>query len=100
MYNKNMKNGHKKLKSSGKKRCEICNNQEILVTHHINGRKIPKPNHKSNLVDICSNCHMEVHYGKIIIEKWLMTSEGFKLYWHKEGEESFTGEDSSPNLLV
>lgn len=94
-----MKKELKKAKASGKMICPICENREILVTHHINGREIPNANHPSNLISLCSNCHCAIHYGHIIIEKWMMTSNGYSPIWHKKGEESLTGEDSTPNLL-
>jgi hypothetical protein len=84
---------------SGKFPCEICKNPNFLVEHHINGRDIPNANHPSNLVSICSNCHMLIHSGKIIIEKWVVTSEGRILFWHPVEESSFTGEDSSPHII-
>lgn len=39
---------------------------------------------------------MEVHSGKIIIERWATGTNGSFLAWHKKGEESFTGHDSNP----
>lgn len=90
----------KQLKASGVMPCEVCKQPNILVTHHINGREIQNAEHQSNKVNICANCHNEIHYGKIIVEKWVMTSGGPQLFWHKKGEASFTGEDSTPNLLV
>jgi hypothetical protein len=95
-----MKESIKQLKSSGISRCEICKNPNILITHHINGREIPNANHSSNLANICANCHNEIHYGRIIVEKWVMSTGGPILFWHKKGETSITGEDSTPNLLI
>lgn len=89
----------KKSKSSGILKCEICKNHEILVTHHINGRDILNANHKSNLVDLCSNCHVAVHFGRIVIEGWVMTTLGKELFWHYQGEESKTGRNSNPYLV-
>jgi len=80
--------------------CDICKEAKILHGHHINGRDIPNANHFSNIANVCPNCHMDIHYGNVIVERWSMTSEGFRLYWHKKGEDSFTGDDSNPNLLV
>lgn len=89
----------KKINSTGKCSCDICNNQEILEDHHINGRKIANYNSKSNRCNICPNCHTKVHMGVIIIEGWMMTSEGLKLFWHESGKESFSGCDSKPYLI-
>lgn len=85
---------------SGKTPCEICGDTEVILqTHHIRGRKIPDPEHASNLVNLCPNCHSDVHWGKVIIEQWAMTTDGLKLLWHKEGEESFTGNDALVHLF-
>jgi len=101
LYNIGVKKKNRKvINRKGGSCCDICKEPHILVSHHINGRDIPNANHPSNLCNICSNHHAEIHYGNIIVEKWLMTSDGMRLFWHKKGEASFTGEDSTPNLLV
>ena len=90
-----------KLKNkTGKEKCEICQNQDILEMHHIRGRNIPKPNHPSNLCNICASCHNKLHYDMIIIEGWISTTDGKVLLWHKKGVEGLTGDDAKPNLLV
>lgn len=76
--------------------CDICNEPTILVEHHISGREIPNANHPSNIANVCSNCHMNVHSGLIIIERWSLNTCGRFLAWHKRGSESLTGQDSSP----
>jgi len=90
----------KEINKSGKAYCNICGNQDILVCHHINGRDIPNPNHPSNLTNICACCHNKIHYNIIIIEKWVMSTDGLKLLWHKKEEKGITGEDSTPPLLI
>jgi len=93
---------HKKqhvINRSGSKNCDICECKEILETHHIEGRKIPNFNHSSNLCSICPNCHTKVHHGKIIIEKWMKTTNGLKLFWHSGKEESFSGIDSKTHII-
>jgi hypothetical protein len=87
------------INSSGKKRCDLCENVHILQEHHINGRDIPNPNHASNLANICPNCHADIHYGKIIIEGWILTTNGRKLIWHKQGETSFSGQDAKVHII-
>jgi len=87
------------MNRSGMVHCDICDTQEILVTHHISGRDIPKPNHPSNLTDICCNCHQKVHSGLIIIEGWFKTTNGLELLWHSVDKESFSGRDSNPYLI-
>jgi len=86
----------RKLNNTGNYNCEICNEQTFLVQHHIQGRKIKNANHKSNLTNICSNCHLKVHKGDIIIEKRVMSSMGEILLWHYKKESSITGEDAKP----
>jgi hypothetical protein len=79
--------------------CEICGIPEYLEDHHIRGRKIPDYNHRSNRCNICSNCHTKTHIGEIIIEGWVMTSSGHRLFWHNKNEESFTGDDAIPHII-
>jgi uncharacterized protein YlaI len=83
----------KELINTGTQFCQICDEQHILVEHHIEGRKIPNPNHHSNLSYICDNCHRKVHKGIIIIEGYFMTTSGLELIWHFNDEESFTNSD-------
>lgn len=89
----------KVINRSGKNYCNICQQKRILVDHHICGRDIPNYNHPSNRADICSNCHADVHYGKIIIEGWFTTSNGKELLWHYKEEESFSGRDAKPHII-
>lgn len=81
--------------ASGNAHCDICNRKSFLETHHIRGRKIPNPNHPSNLVDICFQCHGEIHYGKIILEKWVNSTHGRTLLWHYAEEDSITNDDAA-----
>ena len=71
----------------------------VIEEHHIRGRKIPNPNHPSNLANICPNDHADIHEGNSIIERWVATSSGKILSWHKRGEEGITGEDSKTYLI-
>ena len=89
----------KTLNKTGEQPCQLCGTRTMLQTHHIEGRKILNANHYSNLVSICPNCHFQVHWGEIIIEKWVMTSKGMHLFWHKKGEDSFTGNDSTTHVI-
>lgn len=79
--------------------CEICQQSEILVQHHIAGRDIPNCNSQTNLCNICSNCHNKIHHGKIIIEGRYLTGDGYKLLWHRIQEESITGNDIIPHII-
>lgn len=94
------KSTRKIVNRNGKYPCDICKESNILHSHHINGRDIPNANDFFNISNLCPNCHYNCHYGNLIIEKWVMTSNGYELLWHKKGEESITGEDSHPNLLI
>ena len=85
---------------TGEMICQICKVCDFLVLHHINGRNIPQAEFAHNLVSLCGSCHNKVHYGEIIIEKWIMGSNGRELIWHRKGESSITGEDSNPPLLI
>jgi hypothetical protein len=91
-----LKKSRRILNAVGYNPCEICREDNILVQHHIQGRKIKMPNNPTNIANVCSNCHLEVHRGLIIIEKKVLTTLGYTLLWHYKGEESISGEDSSP----
>jgi hypothetical protein len=89
----------RKLNSTGKECCEICKEQNFLVQHHILGRKIKQANKHNNLANICSNCHIKIHKGDIIIEKRIMTTVGYVLIWHNKNESSITGDDSQVHMF-
>lgn len=89
----------KEINRSGTEFCEICKTQNILIIHHINGRKIHHANKPFNLVNICDCCHRRVHMGEIIIENWFMTSVGRKLIWHHKGENSLTDEKANVHII-
>ena len=84
---------------SGKELCNICTAEGFLEEHHINGREVRGFNDPWNVCNICPNCHTKVHYGEIIMEKWVMTSTGRELFWHKKGEASITGFEAAPPLV-
>ena len=84
----------RQLNATGKQDCEVCREQHFLVQHHILGRDIKKANDHSNLANVCSNCHLKIHRGEIIIEKRAMTTSGYMLLWHEKATESITGYDS------
>jgi hypothetical protein len=89
----------KVMNRSGTRICPICQEKQILVEHHINGRDIPNPNQWSNLADICDNCHRRVHEGIIVIEGWFTTTDGKELLWHYSKDQSFSGQDSKPHII-
>jgi len=89
----------KSINSTSTQRCQICNEPEILVEHHINGRKFQNYNVWWNLAYICSNCHNKVHHGIIIIEKWVQTTRGKELLWHYANEVGVTNESAICHLI-
>jgi hypothetical protein len=86
------------MNRSGSLDCPVCTRPERLVEHHIRGRDIPNPNHESNLVNLCSNCHDKCHEGTVVIEGWYQTSGGYELFWHSPEENSFTGNDAETHV--
>jgi len=89
----------KTMNRSGTSPCDICHDDAILVTHHINGRDIPNYNQDWNRAQICPNCHTGIHYGKIVVEQWVQTTNGQELLWHSVEEPSFSGQDAKPYIL-
>jgi hypothetical protein len=94
------KKHNKKMNLSGKAICDICGETEILVRHHIEGRDVPYANQAYNLCDLCSNCHTKIHNGHLIVEKWVMTTNGKSLIYHSVDEPSLTGNDSTPYIIT
>nr|YP_010322592.1 MutS-like protein [Acanthoaxis wirtzi]UKP87154.1 MutS-like protein [Acanthoaxis wirtzi] len=70
--------------------CEICGAPAEAI-HHIQSKSQfksqPKKlcnkrlNRKSNLVPVCSSCHLDIHRNKISILGWKRTPGHKKLYW-------------------
>lgn len=71
------------LCGSKDKSCHISN----LETHHINfqkdcekglvkNKKHLTKNSEANLVVLCNECHDKIHNGKIVLDKYVMSSEG------------------------
>lgn len=72
--------------------CNICGSKDKttvsnLETHHINfqkdcengfvkNKKHIKKNQKSNLIVLCNECHDKIHAGKMILDKYVLTSSG------------------------
>ena len=46
-----------------------------MIDHH-------HKNNKHNLVPLCKKCHKDTTYGKLIIDKYINTSEGIKLIYN------------------
>jgi len=69
-----------------------------LVEHHINGRDIPNAEAAWNRCWLSPNAHDLVHKGDIVIEGWVMTTNGWELVWHYKGDGSITGRESTPPI--
>lgn len=70
--------------------CSICG-KLATEEHHINEQHTANDqgmidhihkNHKSNLVDLCEDCHKKVHKNELTIEGWVQTGEGRKLIFN------------------
>nr|YP_009034309.1 mismatch repair protein [Junceella fragilis]AHZ88982.1 mitochondrial mismatch repair protein [Junceella fragilis] len=63
--------------------CEICGAPAEAI-HHIKPKKLGHSlnlNRRSNLVPVCSSCHLDIHRNKISISGWKKTPGHKKLYW-------------------
>nr|UKP87392.1 MutS-like protein [Bebryce sp. ANT54] len=62
--------------------CEICGAPAEAI-HHIQPKKSGNRglNRRSNLVPVCSSCHLDIHRNKISILGWKRTPGHKKLYW-------------------
>nr|YP_004376731.1 putative mismatch repair protein [Pleurocorallium konojoi]YP_008802638.1 putative mismatch repair protein [Pleurocorallium elatius]BAK18833.1 putative mismatch repair protein [Pleurocorallium konojoi]BAO03871.1 putative mismatch repair protein [Pleurocorallium elatius]BAO03885.1 putative mismatch repair protein [Pleurocorallium elatius] len=65
--------------------CEICGAPAEAI-HHIKPKKLYRGhsfnlNRRSNLVPVCSSCHLSIHRNKISILGWKRTPVHNKLYW-------------------
>lgn len=79
------KGTHRRAARSGGQMCPFCDQKRLLVEHHINGRDIPGWDMPWNKVYCCAACHDEVHMGLIVIDKWELTTEGYRLVWKRAG---------------
>nr|UKP87140.1 MutS-like protein [Acanella sp. ANT177] len=66
--------------------CEICGAPAEAI-HHIKPKRLYNRGHffnlnrRSNLVPVCSSCHLDIHRNKISILGWKRTPAHKKLYW-------------------
>ena len=70
------------------------------MEHHIFGRKHPDKNRKWNRCYICPSCHDGIHScpPRLILEGWILTSEGMKLIWRRKGEDMVANEGAKPPI--
>ena len=78
--------------------CPICDSKRPLVEHHINGRDVYDWDMPWNKAWLCSNCHDDVHIGKIIIEGWVSSTSGKILAWHEDGNPNDIMEGATPPI--
>ena len=96
----------RKYRSSGRQSCEICGRRDSLDLHHMRGRDIPNPDSPHNTVSLCKICHSHCHieskegYRLIVIEGWFNSTTGRELIWRHGNEESITGQECIPPLLI
>jgi hypothetical protein len=79
-------------------KCEVCETEAYLDTHHINSTSLAGVNDSYNLARVCPNCHRKIHKGEIILEGKFLTTEGYKIIFHTKGSESVTGRE--PEVFI
>nr|YP_010323264.1 MutS-like protein [Tenerodus fallax]UKP88399.1 MutS-like protein [Tenerodus fallax] len=77
--------------------CKICGAPADAI-HHIkpqrdsrhNGKLVNKKalNRRSNLVPVCSRCHLDIHENRISVLGWKRTSQHVKLHWEYKNSSS------------
>lgn len=85
---------------SGIRECDICHCEELLETHHINGRNIENSEKDFNLINICANCHSKIHFNILQVEGWFMSSDGRILLWHIKYDSPITDRESTPHIIT
>ncbi len=81
-------------------KCESCGRNGTTETHHITSKTFGGTNQKSNLAELCPNCHSDVHFGKIIIEGKFRTTNGVQLIYHKINEKPILENIDFPKVFV
>ena len=73
-------------------KCALCD-EYVEEVHHIKAQESADEhgniehfhqNHRYNLIPLCANHHKMVHEGKIVIEGFVMSSEGLKLHYKEK----------------
>ena len=74
--------------------CQICK-KETEEVHHIKAQEIADENNmidhhhknvKHNLIQLCHNCHHEVHHGNLHIKGYIQTSDGVEVDYYRENK--------------
>ena len=81
----------KKIFKASIGRCMVCNepDTDLLDVHRlIPGSKGGRYN-RMNSSCICALCHRKVHTGKLEIDRYYMTTQGYKLRIVEDGVERF-----------
>lgn len=81
-------------------KCEICGRIGRTEKHHIVSKSLGGSNNRSNLAELCPNCHTSVHFREIIIEGKFMTTKGFQLIYHRKNEAPIITGQELPNVFV
>ena len=96
--------------------CHICGSTDKvchisnLETHHINfqkdcvngivkNKKHLRKNDEANLVVLCNECHDKIHAGKIVLDKYVMTSKGRTLLINQT-DSTINPTDSTTNPTI
>lgn len=73
--------------------CDLCYDvQPFLDAHHVISQSKGGTNEKSNIANICPNCHRKVHLGLLILEGWFQTTNGYRLLHHFNDAAPLTNE--------
>lgn len=89
-------------------KCNICGNETEEV-HHIKEQHLANSDgmidnfHKNNLfnlVQLCHNCHHEVHHGNLQIDGYVMTSNGIELQHHFIENKKEINEEKSNEIEI
>ena len=72
--------------------CQICQ-KDTEEVHHIKAQEIANENNmiehhhknvKHNLIQLCHQCHQDVHHGNLVIKGYIQTSNGKKVDYYRE----------------
>lgn len=89
----------RRMNRSGRFPCGICGEKTILVEHHVDGRNTVMKNRMFNRINICPNCHMQIHSGNIVVEDVFMTTMGYRIIWRRNGDMPITGRENIPHIM-